>query len=235
MLYTELIRLWDEAVQAVDNRDWQNALAKLGQISDPTSHPAVTYYLWFQDLDRVIAKDERLAVGFFQRAAVHMMANRLEEALGDCIWAQKHMRENAVIDYKQLGLRYKLYSWQVLYNAAAVHCRMDQWEKAGEILMAASQEKGARGAPMDQAMESISRREVIAPLFVPEGVVFRPRKQDVEALRPRDFLGKPEVISPKLAESQKYMSSIARNIIMIYRPVIITAYFVYTIYCIRNK
>uniref|UniRef100_A0A3B1K2W9 NADPH oxidase activator 1 n=1 Tax=Astyanax mexicanus TaxID=7994 RepID=A0A3B1K2W9_ASTMX len=119
---------------------------------------------------------------------------RLEEALGDCIWAQKHMRENAVIDYKQLGLRYKLYSWQVLYNAAAVHCRMDQWEKAGEILMAASQEKGARGAPMDQAMESISRREVIAPLFVPEGVVFRPRKQDVEALRPRDFLGKPEVI-----------------------------------------
>ncbi|KAG9261939.1 NADPH oxidase activator 1-like [Astyanax mexicanus] len=204
MLYTELIRLWDEAVQAVDNRDWQNALAKLGQISDPTSrtlfvssaaHLALGQLdLAVKDLDRVIAKDERLAVGFFQRAAVHMMANRLEEALGDCIWAQKHMRENAVIDYKQLGLRYKLYSWQVLYNAAAVHCRMDQWEKAGEILMAASQEKGARGAPMDQAMESISRREVIAPLFVPEGVVFRPRKQDVEALRPRDFLGKPEVI-----------------------------------------
>lgn len=38
---------------------------------------------------------------------------RLEEALSDCIWAQKHMRGNAVIDYKQLGLRFKLYSWQV--------------------------------------------------------------------------------------------------------------------------
>ena len=38
---------------------------------------------------------------------------RLKEALSDCVWAQKHMRENAVIDYKQLGLRYKLYSWQV--------------------------------------------------------------------------------------------------------------------------
>lgn len=38
---------------------------------------------------------------------------RPEEALADCIWAQKYMRENAVIDYRQLGLRYKLYSWQV--------------------------------------------------------------------------------------------------------------------------
>lgn len=38
---------------------------------------------------------------------------RLEEALSDCIWAQKHMRGNTVIDYRQLGLRFKLYSWQV--------------------------------------------------------------------------------------------------------------------------
>lgn len=37
MLYTELIRLWDEAVQAVDKRDWQGALVKLNQITEPTS------------------------------------------------------------------------------------------------------------------------------------------------------------------------------------------------------
>ncbi|XP_066511144.1 neutrophil cytosol factor 2-like isoform X2 [Hoplias malabaricus] len=204
MLYTELIRLWDEAVRAVDNRDWQGALAKLNQISEPTSRTLfVTSSVYIalgqlnpaiKSLDQVIAKDERLAVGFFQRAAVHMMADRLNEALGDCIWAQKHMRENAVIDYKQIGLRYKLYSWQVLYNTAAVQCRMGQWEKAGEILLAASQERGGRGAQVDLAMDSIARKEVIDPLFVPEGTVFRPRKQEVEEIQPRDFLGKSEVI-----------------------------------------
>lgn len=37
MLYTELLQLWDEAVQAVDVRDWSGALAKLEQITEPTS------------------------------------------------------------------------------------------------------------------------------------------------------------------------------------------------------
>lgn len=37
MLYTELLQLWDESVQAVDAKDWQGALKKLKQISEPNS------------------------------------------------------------------------------------------------------------------------------------------------------------------------------------------------------
>uniref|UniRef100_A0A8C7WBD4 NADPH oxidase activator 1 n=2 Tax=Oncorhynchus mykiss TaxID=8022 RepID=A0A8C7WBD4_ONCMY len=207
MLYTEFLRLWDEAVKAVDARDWQGALSKLNQITEPTSR---TLFLTasahlalgqlepaIQALDQTIAKDERLAVGFFQRAGAFMMASRLEEALNDCTSAQKHMRGNMVIDYKQLGLRYKLYSWQVLYNAAAVHSRLDQLDKARDILISASQEKGrwGRGGNLEVALDMISRGEVLPVLLVPEGQVFRPRKQDVEQLGERDFLGKPKVIS----------------------------------------
>ncbi|XP_076127230.1 NADPH oxidase activator 1-like [Alosa pseudoharengus] len=191
---TELLRFWDEAVKAVDARDWQGVLAKLDDINKPTARtlfataaahlalgqlqPAI------QALDQTIAKDERLAVGFFQRAGVLLLANRPEEALADCIWAKKQMRENAVIDYRQLGLCYKLYSWQVLYNAAAVHVRMGHWDKARDILLAAAEEKGgARGGTVEAALNSISRREVLAPLLVPEGDVFRPRKEEVEQLK----------------------------------------------------
>ncbi|XP_029572251.1 NADPH oxidase activator 1 [Salmo trutta] len=207
MLYTEFLRLWDEAVKAVDARDWQGALSKLNQITEPTSR---TLFLTasahlalgqlepaIQALDQTIAKDERLAVGFFQRAGAFMMASRLEEALNDCISSQKHMRGNMVIDYKQLGLRYKLYSWQVLYNTAAAHSRLDQLDKARDILISASQEKGrgGRGGNMEVALDMISRGEVLPVLLVPEGQVFRPRKQDIEQLGERDFLGKPKVIS----------------------------------------
>ncbi|XP_035514740.1 NADPH oxidase activator 1 [Morone saxatilis] len=207
MLYTELLQLWNEAVQALDAKDWEGALAKLEQISEPTSrtlfnaasaHLALGQLdLALKALDYTIAKDERLAVGFFQRAAVMMQIDRLEEALSDCIWAQKHMRGNMVIDYRQLGLQFKLYSWQVLFNAAAVYCRMGQWEQAREVLVSASQERGGggRGASIEVAMESVLRQEVLDPILVPEGVVFRPRKQDVEQLQQRDFLGKAKVIS----------------------------------------
>ncbi|XP_028852192.1 NADPH oxidase activator 1 isoform X2 [Denticeps clupeoides] len=207
MLYTDLLRFWDEAVKAVDARDWPGALSKLDQITEPTSrtlfvsqsvHLALGQVeLAIKALDETIEKDERLAVGFFQRAGAKMMANRLEEALGDCVRAQKHMRQNPVIDYRQLGLRYKLYSWQVLYNAAAVHSGMGQWDKARDILTGTLQERGAGrgGGTLELGLESISRREVLEPLLLPEGVVFRPRKQEVEQLKQRDFLGKAKVIT----------------------------------------
>ncbi|KAJ7993635.1 hypothetical protein DPEC_G00256690 [Dallia pectoralis] len=203
MLYTELLQLWDDAVKAVDARDWQGALSKLTQISEPTSRTlfvTASAYLALGQLERAInaldqtiAKDERLAVGFFQRAGVQMMAGRLEEALSDCILAQKNMRDNLVIDYKQLGLRYKLYSWQVLYNTAAAQSRLGQFDRAQKILLSAVQEK--RGGNMEAAFEKISRKEVLPVLLVPEGEVFRPRKVDIEQLVERDFLGKPKVIS----------------------------------------
>ncbi|KAI7812567.1 NADPH oxidase activator 1 [Triplophysa rosa] len=206
MLYIELIRLWDEAVRLIDGRDWKGALTKLNQITEhncrtlftvASAHIALGQVdMAIKALDQVIAKDQCLAVGFFQRAAVHTMANRLEEALSDCIWAQKYMRENPVIDYKQLGLRYKMYSWQVLYNAAAVHSRLQQWDKANEILQAASQERGVgRSNLVETALEKVSKREVLTPLLVPEGEVFRPRKQEVEQLKPRNFLGEAKVIT----------------------------------------
>nr|XP_019957886.1 PREDICTED: NADPH oxidase activator 1-like isoform X1 [Paralichthys olivaceus] len=205
MLYTELLQLWNESVQAVDAKDWQGALNKLEQISEPTSrtlfnaasaHLALGQLdLALKALDLTIVKDERLAVGFFQRAGVMMQIDRLEEALSDCIWAQKHMRGNAVIDYGQLGLRFKLYSWQVLCNAAAVYCRMGHWEQAREVLLSAAQEKGGSRGNIEMSLDSVLRKEVLAPILVPEHLVFRPKKQDVEQLTQRDFLGKAKVIS----------------------------------------
>ncbi|XP_037536675.1 NADPH oxidase activator 1-like [Nematolebias whitei] len=166
MLYTELLQLWNESVQLLDAKDWLGALAKLQLITEPTSRlhfNAASAHLALgqldlaqRSLDFTIAKDERLAVAFFQRAAVMMQLGRLEEALSNCIWAQKHMRGNAVIDYKQLGLRFKLFSWQVLHNAAAVYCQMGHWDQARDVLLTSSQERGAgRMANIEVALDSI--------------------------------------------------------------------------------
>uniref|UniRef100_A0A8C6TTE5 NADPH oxidase activator 1 n=1 Tax=Neogobius melanostomus TaxID=47308 RepID=A0A8C6TTE5_9GOBI len=206
MLYTEFLQLWDSSVQRVDNRDWEGSLSKLEQISDPTARTLFNMAsahlalgrpdLALSALDLALVKDEHLAVGFFQRSTVMILLDRLEEALSDCIWAQKHMRGNPVIDYKQLGLRFKLYSWQVLYNAAVVYTRMGHWDQAQEVLETVSQERaGGRGPNIEVAIDNVSRGEVLAPLLIPEGVVFRPNKREVDQLKDRDFLGKAKVIS----------------------------------------
>ncbi|KAG7281461.1 hypothetical protein CRUP_012404 [Coryphaenoides rupestris] len=211
MLYTELLRLWDEAVRAMDARDWRKALETARAVTEPNSRTLfieASAHLALQELEpalqalnAVIAKDGRLAVAFFQRSVVLMQLGRLDDALSDCIWAQKHMRGNTVIDYRQLGLRHKMFSWQVLYNAAAVYCRMGQWEQAAEVLLSMSQERGAgRNSSIEPGLESISRGEVLTPIQVPEGEVFRPRKQEVEQLQQKDFLGKakkPGYYEPK--------------------------------------
>lgn len=62
MLYTELLRLWDEAVQAADAKDWQGALSKLEQISEPTSRT------------------------LFNAASAHLVLGQLDEALKVCVY-----------------------------------------------------------------------------------------------------------------------------------------------------
>ncbi len=61
MLYTELLQLWDESVQAMDAKDWQGALAKLELISEPTSRT------------------------LFNAAAAHLALGQLDGALKVCV------------------------------------------------------------------------------------------------------------------------------------------------------
>uniref|UniRef100_A0A665WGW1 NADPH oxidase activator 1-like n=1 Tax=Echeneis naucrates TaxID=173247 RepID=A0A665WGW1_ECHNA len=190
-----LLQLWDESVQAVDARDWEGALSILGKINTPTSRTlfnTASAHLALGQLDQNVL----FVIDYFLSVLCNS-PSRLEEALSDCIWAQQYMRGNTVIDYRQLGLRFKLYSWQVLYNAAAVYSRMGDWEQAQDVLMSASQQRtGGRGGNIEAALDSVTKRVVLDPLLVPEGEVFRPRKQDVEQLKQRDFLGKAKVEYP---------------------------------------
>lgn len=41
---------------------------------------------------------------------------------------------------------------------------------------------------------AFQRKDVLEPLLLPEGEVFRPRKLEVDQLKPRDFLGEAKVI-----------------------------------------
>nr|XP_031532921.1 NADPH oxidase activator 1 [Vicugna pacos] len=53
-----------------------------------------------------------MAVGFFQRGVANFQLERFWEALSDFQLALAQLRDNATIDYTQLGLRFKLQAWE---------------------------------------------------------------------------------------------------------------------------
>ncbi|XP_041050361.1 neutrophil cytosol factor 2-like [Carcharodon carcharias] len=204
--YRDMIGDWDRAVRAIEQRDWLSALSHLSRITDPGSKICFTLgciHLRTGDLpgalkafDQTIAKDDRLAICFFQRGAVHLRLEMLDEALGDFKHALNNLRGNSVIDYTQLGLRHRLHSWEVLYNLAAVYSRLGQWLEAQQSLEDAVQSR-AQGSntELERALDMVKRNNTFEPVDVPEGIVFKPRKHEVDELNMKDFLGTPKVIS----------------------------------------
>uniref|UniRef100_A0A8D0GNE5 SH3 domain-containing protein n=1 Tax=Sphenodon punctatus TaxID=8508 RepID=A0A8D0GNE5_SPHPU len=107
-----------------------------------------------------VTKDSCLAVGFFQRGYVYMQLRRYEEALHDYSTALTRLRNNSFINYKQLGLRFLLWTWEVLYNMAAVQCQLGQWQEAQITLEEAKQHcPDGESTALDTAVEQVQVRQ----------------------------------------------------------------------------
>ncbi|KAJ7422609.1 NADPH oxidase activator 1 isoform X1 [Pitangus sulphuratus] len=206
MAYRELVRRWHEGVRAADRGHWDAALESFGAIPDPPAR--ICFNMGCVQLlarrpeaalrafDQTVAKDNSLAVGYFQRGLVYLQLEMFEEALSDYHMAFRHLRQNPFIDYKQLGLRHILYAWEVLYSTAAVQCHLQQWQEATVTLeKAVVWRPERRTAVLDLALERVQDHLLLEPMQVPLGELFRPRKKEVEQLDSKDFLGKPKVIS----------------------------------------
>uniref|UniRef100_A0A3B5L686 Neutrophil cytosolic factor 2 n=1 Tax=Xiphophorus couchianus TaxID=32473 RepID=A0A3B5L686_9TELE len=119
MSFVDTLRQWDEAVTCADRQDWPEALSIFLSIQEPNSKICFDIgclHLRNQDLDAAekafdcsIRKDEHLAVAFFQRGITFYK----QKSSADFQRAFKALRNNQLIDYKALGLRYILYACEV--------------------------------------------------------------------------------------------------------------------------
>ncbi|XP_069842088.1 NADPH oxidase activator 1 [Dendropsophus ebraccatus] len=214
MPYKDRVKCWHQGVLAADNKDLNAAMKNFTSIEDPPSK------IWFnigsihllrddllsalQAYSQSVTKDPCLAVAFFQRSYVYFKLQWYEKALGDTHLAMAQLRNNRVIDYKQLGLHHLLHAWEVQYNTAVILSYMGKWESAQQkINDAVTMLPGdTRNAKLEAAQAQIQNRCFLQPIHVPDGEIFRPRKQEVEQLNFKDFLGKPKVISSVFPDDQ---------------------------------
>ncbi|XP_075176735.1 neutrophil cytosol factor 2 isoform X3 [Anomaloglossus baeobatrachus] len=207
MALVEIMRQWSEGVAAADKGDWSNALKLFTSIADPRSKICFNIgccNLVLGDLHgaeqafaSTIEKDKHLAVGYFQRGSVFFKKGKYSEALEDLSRCFTELRGNLLIDYKILGLTFKLYSCEILHNIAFANAKMGNWEKAEKsIILALSQKAEPRhGTKIEKAMQEILKQKAFLPFEMPPGRLFQPNERLVEQLEKKDYLGKATVVA----------------------------------------
>ncbi|XP_054440675.1 NADPH oxidase activator 1 [Pteronotus mesoamericanus] len=199
----DLVLDWQRGVQAVARGDWDCALRLFSGVPGPPAKMCFNVgcvHLLAGDpeaalraFDQAVARDAYLAVGFFQRGVANLQLERFQEALSDFRLALARLRGNTAIDYTQLGLRFRLQAWEVLFNVAAAQCRLGLWAEAARSLEEAISREGAR-SDLSAALAHVQGQGPLRPRSVPRGEVFRPPRRHLEQLRPVDFLGKAKVV-----------------------------------------
>ncbi|XP_042318895.1 neutrophil cytosol factor 2 isoform X2 [Sceloporus undulatus] len=206
MALVETIRLWNEGVSAADRKDWTAALAAFTSVQNPSSKICFNIgciHLIMGNLEeaqqaftRSTNNDKHLAVAYFQRGTVAYQMENYEAALSDLKEALAQLRGNNLIDYKILGLQFKLLACEVLYNIALACAKLDDWKNAEEhMIKAVNLKTGSRHSKIDKAMESILKQRFFDPIVIPEGKLFRPNEKQVAQLEKKDYLGKATVVA----------------------------------------
>lgn len=85
--------------------------------------------------------DQYLAVAYFQQGVSNFLVGDFEEALANFNDTLLYLRGNTYIDYEQLGLKFKLFSCEVLFNRGLCYIYLQQKEAGMGDLSYAVKEK----------------------------------------------------------------------------------------------
>ncbi|XXH04898.1 copper chaperone [Hypoxylon texense] len=197
------IESWVSALGRYDNNEFEEALKEFENISDTSKilfnmgvihatlgehEKAVECY------QRAIRLDQYLAVAYFQQGVSNFLLGDFEEALANFNDTLLYLRGNTMIDYAQLGLLFKLYSCEVLFNRGLCYIYLQQKEAGLQDLNYAVKEKVVEDHNViDEAIRE--EAEGYTVFSIPVGVVYRPNEAKVRNLKTKDYLGKARLVA----------------------------------------
>lgn len=126
--YINYVTQWLKALDKFDSGNLQAALQLFMYIepkNSKISYNVGLIYATLGDYDKAIVhfktaleQDNFMAISFFQIGVSQFLSKQYHKAAVSFNNALKLMRGNSVINYQQLGLEYKLYSCEIMYNRA---------------------------------------------------------------------------------------------------------------------
>lgn len=147
------LETWAAALKAYDDADYEKSLelfASIGDSSKILTNMGLIYATIGEHeaaVEQFIAAtqlDQFLAVAYFQCGVSNFLLQRYELAFRDFDGALLYLRGNENINYEQLGLKFKLYSAEVLFNKGLCQVYMGQLAEGMGIMEEARREKATQ-------------------------------------------------------------------------------------------
>lgn len=90
---------------------------------------------------RAVSLDQYLAIAYFQQGVSNFLLGDFEEALANFNDTLLYLRGNTSIDYEQLGLKFRLFSCEVLFNRGLCYIYLRQMAPGMQDLEYAAKER----------------------------------------------------------------------------------------------
>ncbi|KAI6652634.1 NADPH oxidase activator 1 isoform X7 [Oopsacas minuta] len=202
----EMLEYWDLGCKAIEKKDYPSAIQYFESIiQNSITPPANIYYNksivhfilgQFAEaisvLDQGLQKNEHMAIGYFQRGIVNIKLRNVDEALRDFNRTMDKMRGNLFIDYKQLGMNFKLSQIEIRINIA--YCINEQGR--GKLALSELQNAAELNIPIknkviEGRVERFKATGKVALLLLPtEALNFKPPQSKIVAKTEKDYLAK---------------------------------------------
>ncbi|KAJ5963686.1 Tetratricopeptide-like helical [Penicillium vulpinum] len=197
------IETWVQALDAYDNQEFEESLRCFDQIADTSKilfNCGVIYATLGEHqkavecYQRAVGLDRYLAIAYFQQGVSNFLLGDFEEALANFNDTLLYLRGNTSIDYEQLGLLFRLFSCEVLFNRGLCYIYLRQMNPGIQDLEYAAKEKVTSDHDVidDAIRENADGYTVFS---IPVGVLYRPNAAKVKNLKTKDYLGKARLVA----------------------------------------
>lgn len=197
------IESWVEALDFYDKQDYEKALEIFEQNADTSKiyfnigmiHATLGEHEKAVEAYQQATKlDSFLAVAYFQMGVSNFLLGEFTEAMANFNEALLYLRGNTLIDYEQLGLKFKLFSCEVLFNRGLCYIYDQQIELGMQDLEYAAKEKQVEDhGVIDEAIKEQAEGYTVFSVGV--GVLYRPNEAKVRNVKTKDYLGKARLVA----------------------------------------
>ncbi|KAG6828074.1 hypothetical protein H0H92_009336 [Tricholoma furcatifolium] len=198
------LETWAAALKAYDEEDFEKSLDLFSRIADSSKiltnmgliyatlgehEAAVKHFIEATDLDQYLAVASVCKCG-----VSNFLLTRYDLAFKDFEEAFLYLRGNQDINYEQLGLKFRLFSAEVLFNRGLSQVYLGRMQEGLADMEEARREKATEEHNViDDAIQD--RGEGYTVFSIPVGVLYRPSEKKLKNAVTKDYMGKAKLVA----------------------------------------